>query len=1034
MRIRLAILFVLLAAACSESPTLPDASVPVPRDAAVATDAGSEAADVGPGLDASHDAGRPEVKIKSVLPSRGPLAGGAIVTIEGDDFYEGFASGATDAKKSTRVYFGKNESAQIDLIDDGTMEVLVPPNEPGTVDVVVKNPNGTATCTGCFVYFRELTFTRLSPDRGVLEGGTEVLIEGSAFDEGTTVLFGSKASPAITRVDDGKLKVLVPPGDAAGPVDVRVFNKNGIGEIRRGYTYFPKPRIDRLEPRFGPLSGGTTRLVGATLKGATSVRFGGAEALFVPLDEGTLEVTVPSAVAAGPVDVTVETPLGNAVRPRGYVYFDPAATGLTLAGVWPTHGPRAGGGEVTVVGSGFDDATVFHFDGVEAVRVGPAAPNVVTVTVPAGTLANRWVDVKATGGVEVTLANGYHYNLGLSSLAPSSGTGQGGTVVTLTGEGFTDGLDVRFGGLAGTAVTVTAATILAATTPVGAGTVDVRVRDPADFENEAVLPGAFRFDEALTVGRVSPDTGAIAGGTYVSVLGTGFAEGTAVLFGASTLKDLKVVDSHTIVGRTPPANAGAVDLTVKRAGREDVAPSAFSYFDPTNGGGGSSGGPLDGTLNVTVLDSGLRYGQPLAGATVMLGVDPTTVFQGKTDRRGQITFSDPSLVKAQMVTASKDGYQTLTIAAQESQNVTVFLSSSQGATNPPDVSPPSASGNPAFISGHVSGFKLPRPLASHETEWAEVWVVPQSVYATPPFNSPVSPQVRDARGERWKVTTDGGAYTVMTGSGLRALYAVYGIYDRNTEAFTPVLMGIRRGINADQARPAVNQKIVLDIHLDQTVPVRLDPPVLVPGTEEQAPTRVQAWLELGAEGVIPVGGVTMTSPAGQLLRLPRVDGDALLFAARAQAVPDGPLSTTFRKQLGDLSKGVSIGPMLGLPRLTEPVESFAGRISWELQATPDADLARLDLARFSPLTGYYSSVWSVVLPGSQRSAQMPANLFAKLLSDATEDDQLYVSLTFSRAARFDYAYWSYGSFSQDGWTSWTQLSQSFPMFEPRPDP
>jgi hypothetical protein len=127
--------------------------------------------------------------------------------------------------------------------------------------------------------------------------------------------------------------------------------------------------------------------------------------------------------------------------------------------------------------------------------------------------------------------------------------------------------------------------------------------------------------------------------------------------------------------------------------------------------------------------------------------------------------------------------------------------------------------------------------------------------------------------------------------------------------------------------------------------------------------------------------------------------------------------------------------MLGLPRITEPAETgpFTGRIGWELQANPDADLARLDLARLSPLTGY-TTVWSVVLPGSERSAQMPANLFAKLLSDATENDQIYVGLTFSRAARFDYAYWSYGSFSQDGWTSWTQLNRSFPMFEDKPAP
>ena len=49
----------------------------------------------------------------------------------------------------------------------------------------------------------------------------------------------------------------------------------------------------------------------------------------------------------------------------------------------------------------------------------------------------------------------------------------------------------------------------------------------------------------------------------------------------------------------------------------------FSYFDPSNTQGGSSGGPLDGTLNVTVLDSDPNsYQQPIPGVTVVLGVDP----------------------------------------------------------------------------------------------------------------------------------------------------------------------------------------------------------------------------------------------------------------------------------------------------------------------------------------------------------------------------------------------------------------------------
>jgi hypothetical protein len=76
-----------------------------------------------------------------------------------------------------------------------------------------------------------------------------------------------------------------------------------------------------------------------------------------------------------------------------------------------------------------------------------------------------------------------------------------------------------------------------------------------------------------------------------------------VLFGEALLKDQRVVDAHTVVGHTPPGRVGAVDVAVKVGAASDLSPGAFSYFDPTSGGGGSSGGPLNGTLNVTVLQS-----------------------------------------------------------------------------------------------------------------------------------------------------------------------------------------------------------------------------------------------------------------------------------------------------------------------------------------------------------------------------------------------------------------------------------------------
>ncbi|HEY3446357.1 MAG TPA: IPT/TIG domain-containing protein [Myxococcales bacterium] len=1019
---------------CGGGTSRPDASF-VPADASGQSLDGSLDVDAGdPDGGKKADSGLHEVRIKSVLPSRGLLTGGVSVTIEGGGFYQGFAEGSTEAKKLTRVRFGANEVAQLDIIDDDTMEVTAPPNPAGPADVVIINPNGTATCTGCFTYFLDLSFDSISPARGSIEGGLEVELKGDAFTDDLTVLIGGKACPELTVVDPQTARATVPPGSAPGPVDVRVFNKNGVGEIRRGFTYFEPLRLDRAEPSAGPIvGGGTVKLVGKSLTGATKVLFGTAEASFAVVDDGTIDAVAPAAASAGAVDLKVETPAGTATRASGYVYFDPSATGLAIAGVWPTHGPAAGGNTLTIVGAGFDAATVFQIDGVAAAVVSAPEPNVAVVTVPAGA-ANRWVAVSATGAAtQATLGSGYHYNLALDSLAPVSGKSSGGDAVVLTGAGFVDGLEVLFGALPATGVSLTSATAIAAVTPPGSGATDVRVRDPADRDNEAVLKAGFKFVEPVFIGRVSPDNGAIAGGTYVTVLGTGFGPGLSVLFGGALLKDQRIVDAHTVVGHTPPGRVGAVDVKVQVGAETDQSLGAFSYFDPTSGGGGSSGGPLNGTLNVTILESSwLHYGQPLPGATVMLGSDPTTPFQGKTDRLGQITFSDPQLMKAQTVTVSKDGYQTITIASQESQNLTLYLSNNNGDGGPPDMPPPGGSSGPAIINGHVTGFKLPRPLGPHETAWAEVWVASTSVYSTPPFGSRASADQRDARGERWKLTGDGAAYSVYTSAGLRAVYAVYGIYDRQTDVFTPYLLGVRRGINADPDRPALSKDIVLDVHLDRTFPVHFEEPALSLMQKKMARTSVYGWLELGAEGVIPLGSVDTEAPDVSFGSMPNLDGSDLIFLAYAHDSDSAPTSYVFRKQLGDLTKGLSIGPMLPLPRIEEPTESFSGTIGWRLDANPEADLARLSVSKIGP--SGYASLWSVIMPGAQRSIAMPRNLYEELVATGEQGDLIIISMSFSRAARFDWAHWSYSSLGTDAWTAWANVDTLVPLFAPAPSP
>ena len=72
--------------------------------------------------------------------------------------------------------------------------------------------------------------------------------------------------------------------------------------------------------------------------------------------------------------------------------------------------------------------------------------------------------------------------------------------------------------------------------------------------------------------------------------------------------------------------------------------------------------------------------------------DETTPFQGFTDNRGQLTFSDPSLVKAQTVTVFKENYQSATVTSVNAENLTVFISYTGPGEGSPGSPPPGVPG------------------------------------------------------------------------------------------------------------------------------------------------------------------------------------------------------------------------------------------------------------------------------------------------------------------------------------------------------
>jgi len=125
---------------------------------------------------------------------------------------------------------------------------------------------------------------------------------------------------------------------------------------------------------------------------------------------------------------------------------------------------------------------------------------------------------------------------------------------------------------------VNGSTITALTPSRGAGAVDLDVRNPG--AQSVTLGHGFSFVSAeapLTVQSVSPNHGSTVGGEVVTVSGTGFQAGAAVLFGGTAGTTVSVVNATMLTVTTPARCAGPVSVTVSSGSAAASLLDGFRY-------------------------------------------------------------------------------------------------------------------------------------------------------------------------------------------------------------------------------------------------------------------------------------------------------------------------------------------------------------------------------------------------------------------------------------------------------------------------
>lgn len=456
---------------------------------------------------------------------------------------------------------------------DGTVTIQQPDANGGFVETVLVHVG--APPAGLFI-------ANIAPPNGPTAGGTQVAITGQNFTSSCTVSFDGTGAASTTFGSATSLTATTP-AHAAGTVDVTVTCGSDKYTLANSFTYTAaSAQLTALSPAFGSTRGGTVvSLTGTNMRSSCGVLFGGVAAKVVSdLTPDKLIVSTPARTSADTVDVTLRCGTTDATLRNAFSYTTSDDPSAVIADVDPL--AAAAGQSVTLTGVRFRPTDAVSFDDTRA-AITATTPTTQLVTVPAVN----------PGRVAITLrdAEGHTTTTGpiftvlepvtpeITSVLPAK-VAAGGEL-TITGKGFRSPYTFLLGTTsAGAIVDMTfnrAVVRVPATFAVGTYTLGIA----NGAGNLAAIGPRVEVAGAFTLSSAAPQCGSSAGGTKITITGTGFASGARVWFGGAESSNVNVISSTKIEATAPEGHLGwAVVRVANPNGDADTLSRAFFYYSP----------------------------------------------------------------------------------------------------------------------------------------------------------------------------------------------------------------------------------------------------------------------------------------------------------------------------------------------------------------------------------------------------------------------------------------------------------------------
>ena len=355
------------------------------------------------------------------------------------------------------------------------------------------------------------------------------------------------------------------------------------GTAKDGIYYLA--RITAVSPQEGNVEGDEPiAIFGRDFPSGTTVTIGGRPVTNLKVTNTLITGLTPPGVI-GEADIEVHfSDSGNLVVEREkFLYTTVPSITLKMA---PTHGPQMGGGTGIITGGSFVPSAVVKIGDNPASDV-VASPTLIHFTIPPGTVGTANVTVTNPDGREQIIEEGYTYDPFppplIREIYPNKGPINGGTEVIVRGHYFRDGIVVIIGGIQVEQLDSFSPTIIRFKTPSSSfGEKEIRVVNPDG--QQAAKNRAFTYNAPLDITNITPNVGAMKGGTPVTITGTGFRPSgwsTKITIGDIPVSTIIAMSLTELMIETPPAETpGAKDVVLRNPNGEEVTLiGGFTYDD-----------------------------------------------------------------------------------------------------------------------------------------------------------------------------------------------------------------------------------------------------------------------------------------------------------------------------------------------------------------------------------------------------------------------------------------------------------------------